>query len=166
LNKEPIDRGVLDLGINHCPQVINYLNSIYDEDGVRREGKLAEAWRHDCEERLLEFSPYFFKAFAEKESVFAVIEARLSRKRKAIELINELLKLLEIRGEIPFDETELESAYERSTKYTSTILEHFLMRLGYRLQLLVGEKEEVVNYKNDFDTLGAEPDLTMEVASS
>jgi len=139
---------------------------MYNEDGVPREGKLAEAWRHDCEERLLEFSPYFFKAFARKESVFAVVEARLSRKRKAIELINELLKLLEIRGKIPFDETEFEDAYARSIKYTSTILKHSLMSLGYRLQLLVGEHEEVVDYKNDFDTLGAEPDLTMEIASS
>lgn len=162
MKEQPIDRGILDIRLNHCPQVINYLNAIYGEDGVPREGKLAEAWRHDCEERLLEFSPHFFKAFAYfyKESVFEVVEARLFRKRKAIELINELLKLLEIRGEIPLEK------FTPEWQYTSTILKHSLMSLGYRLQLLVGEHEEVVDYKNDFDTLGEKPDLTMEVASS
>ena len=160
MKEQPIDRGILDIGLSHCPQVINYLNAIYGEDGVPREGKLAEAWRHDCEERLLEFSPHFFKAFAYKESVFAVVEARLSRKRKAIELINELLKLLEIRSEIPLEK------FTPEWQYTSTILKHSLMSLGYRLQLLVGEHEEVANYKYDFNTLGEEPDLTMEIASS
>jgi hypothetical protein len=174
-----LDYGLMELALEHCHQLSNLINAVHGDDGVPREGKLADAWRHDCEERLLEFSPMIFKDLAPRGShvvrspMFAVDE-RLSRKRKAIELIHELSCLLtrdaitrKDPDHVQLQDLGVAGLFAQKSKNASTVLDYELSSLEWLLQSVRGDKEDLENYRKENGlTYFKNPDLTVEVASS